>query len=91
MNKTEIINAVAEDTGMTKAETAEVFEAIFDEITESLKQGDAVRIPNFGTFAVAKRKASMGRNPRTGEAISIAASNMPRFKAAKKLKQSVNE
>src|SRR3546814_3504753 len=65
-------------------------EAVFDAITGALKKGGEVRLVGFGTFAVSKRKASTGRNPRTGETMTIAASNQPTFKAGKALKDAVN-
>lgn len=90
MNKTELINAVAETSGQTKAEAAKATEAVFDAIIDALKSGDDVRLVGFGTFNVAERKASTGRNPRTGEEIQIAASKQPKFKAGKGLKDAVN-
>ncbi len=65
-------------------------EAVFEAITSSLKSGDEVRLVGFGTFAVTQRKASTGRNPRTGETMTIEASNQPKFKAGKALKDAVN-
>jgi DNA-binding protein HU-beta len=63
---------------------------VFDAVTGALKKGDEVRLVGFGTFSVAKRKASTGRNPRTGEAMQIKASSQPKFKAGKGLKDAVN-
>ncbi len=91
MNKNDLIAAVADKTGMSKAGAGQAVDATFDAITDALKMGDDVKIIGFGNFAVAKRAASMGRNPRTGEAIQIAASKSPKFKAGKGLKDAVNQ
>jgi DNA-binding protein HU-beta len=90
MNKNDLIGAVAEAAGLTKSDAASAVEGVFDAITASLKKGDEVRLVGFGTFTVARRKASTGRNPRTGEPMQIKASNQPKFKAGKILKDSVN-
>jgi DNA-binding protein HU-beta len=90
MNKNDLIGAVAELSGLARAEATKAVEGVFDTITETLKKGEDVRLVGFGTFTVAKRKASTGRNPRTGEAMEIAASSQPKFKAGKGLKDSVN-
>ena len=90
MNKQELIGSVAETAGMTKNDASKVVEAVFDSITAELKKGDEVRLVGFGTFSVSKRKASTGRNPRTGEPMSIAASSQPKFKPGKSLKDAVN-
>lgn len=90
MNKSELVEAVAKKTDMTKAASQEAIEAIIECITKALKKGDEVRLVGFGTFSVAKRAASTGRNPRTGEAIKIPASKQPKFKAGKELKDTVN-
>ena len=90
MNKNELISAVAEETEFTKTDAAKAVEAVFTSITAALKDGDEVRLVGFGTFSVAKRKAGTGRNPRTGEPIKIKASNQPKFKAGKLLKEEVN-
>jgi DNA-binding protein HU-beta len=90
MNKQDLIGSVAETAGVTKAEAGKVIEAVFDTITATLKKGDEVRLVGFGTFAVTKRKASTGRNPRTGEPMKIKASSQPKFKAGKSLKDAVN-
>ncbi|MGD9740026.1 MAG: HU family DNA-binding protein [Bauldia sp.] len=90
MNKNDVIAAVAEKTGMSKAAAGEAVDATFDVITAALKGGDEVKIIGFGSFAVAKRAASMGRNPRTGASIRIEASKTPKFKAGKGLKDAVN-
>ncbi|HEY8603715.1 MULTISPECIES: HU family DNA-binding protein [Tsuneonella] len=90
MNKNDLIGTVAETAGLSKGDAASAVEAVFDSITKALKNGDEVRLVGFGTFTVARRKASTGRNPRTGEPMTIKASNQPKFKAGKGLKDSVN-
>ena len=89
MNKQDLISAVAESSGLSKNDATKAVEGVFDAITGALKKGDEVRLVGFGTFSVAKRKASTGRNPRTGEAMSIKASSQPKFKAGKGLKDAV--
>jgi len=90
MNKQELIGAVAETAGLTRSDASKAVESIFESISGALKKGDEVRLVGFGTFSVSKRKASTGRNPRTGEPMSIAASSQPKFKAGKGLKDAVN-
>jgi DNA-binding protein HU-beta len=90
MNKSELIEAVANKTDMTKTATQQTLEAMVEVITKALKKGDKVQLVGFGTFSVAKRAATTGRNPRTGEAIKIPASKQPKFKAGKELKDTVN-
>ena len=90
MNKNDLIAAVADSTGLSKADATNAVDGVFDCITDSLKKGEEVRLVNFGTFVVTKRAASEGRNPRTGEKIQIPASNQPKFKAGKGLKDAVN-
>jgi DNA-binding protein HU-beta len=90
MNKNDLIGAVADVSGLSKTDATRAVEAVFDSITTALTKGDEVRLVGFGTFAVAKRKASIGRNPRTGEPMSIKASSQPKFKAGKGLKDAVN-
>lgn len=90
MNKNDLIAAVAESTAISKASAAQAVEATFEAIASALKAGDEVKIIGFGNFSVAKRAASQGRNPRTGETIKIAASKSPKFKAGKGLKDAVN-
>lgn len=90
MNKNELIASVAEDAGLAKGDAGKAVDAVFEAITNSLKSGGDVRLVGFGTFSVTKRAASVGRNPRTGEKIQIKASNQPKFKAGKGLKDSVN-
>jgi DNA-binding protein HU-beta len=90
MNKQELIGSVADNTGLTKGDAGKAVEAVFDTIGGALKKGDEVRLVGFGTFSVSKRKASTGRNPRTGEPMTIKASTQPKFKAGKGLKDAVN-
>jgi len=90
MNKQELIASVADVSGLGKGDTSKAVEAVFDVISAALKKGDEVRLVGFGTFSISKRKASTGRNPRTGEPMSIKASTQPKFKAGKGLKDSVN-
>ena len=90
MNKQDLVNAVADASGLTKADAGKAVEATFEAITGALKSGGEVRLVGFGTFGVAKRKASTGLNPRTGEPMTIKASTQPKFKAGKALKDAVN-
>jgi DNA-binding protein HU-beta len=90
VNKNDLIAQVAEDASLSKADTTKAVDAVFDSITAALKKGTEVRLVGFGTFHVAKRAASEGRNPRTGEKINIPASKQPKFKAGKALKDAVN-
>ncbi len=90
MNKNDLVAAVAASTGLSKADSANAVDSVIDAITGSLRSGEEVRLVGFGTFSVAQRAASEGRNPRTGERISIAASKQPKFKAGKALKDAVN-
>lgn len=90
MNKNDLIACVADDAELSKADATKAVDAVFETITDALKKGDDVRLVGFGTYSVVKRKASQGRNPRTGEPISIPASNQPKFKAGKGLKEAVN-
>jgi len=90
MNKNDLVAEVSESAGLSKADAAKAVDCVLDAITTSLKKGDEVRLVGFGTFAVAKRAASEGRNPRTGEKINIPASKRPKFSAGKALKDAVN-
>ena len=89
MKKVELVEAVAKETGLTKADSARAVDATFAAITEALKKGDKVPLVGFGTFAVSKRKAREGRNPRTGETVKIAARKAVTFKPGTALKESV--
>lgn len=90
MNKSELIEKVAQNAELNKAAAARAVEATFSIIAETLKSGDSVTLSGFGTFTVSNRKARTGRNPRTGEPITIAATRSPRFKAGKGLKDTLN-
>ena len=90
MNKNDLVSAVSDSAGITKADATKAVDSVFDNITGSLQGGNEVRLVGFGTFSVAQRKATTGRNPRTGEAIQIKASKQPKFKAGKALKDAVN-
>ena len=90
MNKQELIATVADHSGLSKGDASRAVEAVFDTITASLKKGDEVRLVGFGSFSTSKRKASTGRNPRTGEPMTIKASTQPKFRPGKLLKDSVN-
>lgn len=89
MNKGELIDAVAEATGQSKAAVGGVLDATLDTITGALKKGDKVTFTGFGTFERRHRKARVGRNPQTGAEVKIAAANVPAFKAGKGLKDAV--
>ena len=89
MKKNELIVQVAENAGLSKASAAKAVDGVFDSIAKALKKGEAVRLVGFGTFLTVDRKATEGRNPRTGEKIKIAAARLPKFKAGKGLKQQV--
>lgn len=90
MNKNELISKVAETSGLTKADAARAVDGVLDSISSSLKSKQEVRLAGFGTFTVTHRKATTGRNPRTGAPIKIAASNMPKFRPGKGLREAVN-
>ena len=89
MNKTELIAAVAEKTGLTKKDAERVINATFETMTASLAKGDKVAVSGFGNFEVKAREARVGRNPRTKETIEIPATRVPTFKASKALKDNV--
>ena len=90
MNKSELINAIAEESGLTKADAGRALDATLSSISNALKGGDSISLIGFGTFSVKARSARTGRNPQTGAAIQIKASKIPSFKAGKTLKDSVN-
>ncbi|GAB2883603.1 HU family DNA-binding protein [Microbulbifer echini] len=90
MNKSELIEAIAESADIPKAAAGRALDAMVDSITDALKKGDQVALVGFGTFAVKERAARTGRNPRTGDPIEIAAAKIPNFKAGKALKDAVN-
>lgn len=90
MNKNELISSVASETGLTKTDSAKAVDAFVAAVTKALKKGEEVRLVGFGTFSVAKRAATTGRNPRTGAEIKIAARKQAKFKAGKALQEAVN-
>ncbi|MCQ2914323.1 MAG: HU family DNA-binding protein [Alphaproteobacteria bacterium] len=90
MNKTELVDSIAKLSGLTKVDSEKALNATLDAVVKALKENDEVRLVGFGTFAVSKRKATVGRNPRTGKEIKIAACNAPKFKAGKTLKDALN-
>lgn len=90
MNRNELVDSVAGKTHLSKKDAGDAVEAVFDSITDALKGGSEVRLVGFGTFSVAARAASEGRNPRTGEKIKIAASKQAKFKPGKRLRDELN-
>ena len=90
MNKNELITKVADSSGLSKTDAGSAVDSVIESIVGALKAGDDVRLVGFGTFSVSDRAASEGRNPRTGEKISIPASKQPKFKAGKALKDACN-
>ena len=90
MNKNELISAMASASDMSQTQCAEVLQTFISTVTGELKKGSEVKIIGFGTFKISKRKATTGRNPQTGAAIQIPASNQPKFSAGKALKEAVN-
>ena len=90
MNKNDLVAAVASRTGLSKADAAKAVDGVISSITSALQGGTEVRLVGFGTFSVSHRNATTGRNPRTGDKIQIPASNQPKFKAGKALKDAVN-
>ena len=90
MNRTELISAMSEKSELTKVDTEKALKAFIDTVTDELKNGGKVQLVGFGTFEVTERAERQGRNPKTGEAITIPASKSPKFKAGKALKDIVN-
>jgi DNA-binding protein HU-beta len=90
MNKNDLTQQVSDRAGIGKNEAAKAVDAVFDVISETLKSGDEVRLTGFGVFAVASRAGGKGRNPQTGEEITIKPSKQPRFRAGKQLKDALN-
>lgn len=89
MNKQELIGQVADRAGLSRNDASRAVETMLEVITSTLKRGDEVRLVGFGNFSVTRRKASTGRNPRTGEPMQIAASSQPKFRPGKVLKDAV--
>lgn len=90
MNKTELINAIAEKAELSKKDADKALKAFVDVVAEELKKGDKIQLVGFGTFEVSERAAREGRNPQTGATMKIAASKTPKFKAGKALKDMLN-
>jgi DNA-binding protein HU-beta len=90
MNKTELVAAIANDSGLTKVQAQKALDAAIDAISGAMASGDSVTLIGFGTFKVSDRAERMGRNPQTGKEIKIAASKLPRFVPGKGLKDAVN-
>jgi DNA-binding protein HU-beta len=90
MNKQELVSKIADSAKCTKTDAASMLDSLIDVITKQLKKGQEVRLTGFGTFKTSKRKATTGRNPRTGATIKIAAKVQPKFTAGKSLRDSVN-
>ena len=90
MNKTELVAAIAEQAEISKKDAEKALKAFTDVVAEELKKGEKIQLVGFGTFEVSERAAREGRNPQTGEAMTIAASKNPKFKAGKALKDSIN-
>ena len=90
MNKSQLIEAVASDSGLSNADSQRAVESVISTVTKTLKKGDEVSITGFGKFSVVKRAARQGVNPRTGERVKIKASKAPKFSAGASLKQAVS-
>lgn len=90
MNKGDLVNKIAESASITKGQAEDALNAVLDGITDALKSGDSVTLIGFGTFKKDHRAARAGRNPQTGETIQIAAKNLAKFKAGKKLTEALN-
>jgi DNA-binding protein HU-beta len=90
LNKSEMVDQIAEGAGVSKKDAKSMLDAFTDVVGDALSGGDTIQLPGFGSFKVSERAARQGRNPQTGEAIDIAASRVPSFKAGKTLKDRVN-
>ncbi|WP_415912720.1 HU family DNA-binding protein [Neptuniibacter sp. QD37_11] len=90
MNKTELIDAIAKESGLTKGDSGKALTAALDAISNEMANGGSVQLIGFGTFSTKERAARTGRNPQTGAAIEIAAATLPAFKPGKELKEKVN-
>lgn len=90
MTKSELVDTIAEKSGLSKVDSAKALAATLESITDVLKAGEKVAFIGFGTFSVSARAARTGKNPQTGEAIAIPASNVAKFKAGQQLKDAVN-
>jgi nucleoid DNA-binding protein len=89
MNKTELVDAIADDAGLTRADASRALESFVTIVNKTLKKGDEVALTGFGKFSVVKRAARVGVNPRTGEKVKIKASKAPKFSAGATLRQTV--
>jgi len=89
MNKTELVAAIAEKTGLTKKDAEQTLAATFEAISEAMARGEKVQVAHFGSFEVKSRDARICRNPKTGETVEVAAARVPAFKAGKELKEKV--
>ena len=90
MTKAELIDIIAKDADISKSQSGKALDSLVANISKTLAKGDTVTLVGFGTFLISKREARKGRNPQTGASLNIPASNAPRFKAGKKLKEAVN-
>ena len=90
MNKSELIDSIAEKSGLNKTQAGDALNAVMESVGEALEAGDSISLVGFGTFSVKDRKARTGRNPKTGEELAIPASKVPSFKAGKNLKERLN-
>ena len=90
MTKADLVNSIAEKAGLNKAEAEKALKAFTDAVTDALKAGEKVSLVGFGTFSVGERAARTGQNPQTGAKINIPAAKVPKFKAGKALKDSIN-
>lgn len=90
MNKGELINQIAQDANLTKAQASDALNSFIDATTKTLKSGDKLTLVGFGTFSISKRSARKGRNPQTGKEINIPARNVVKFKAGKDLTDKMN-
>ncbi len=90
MNKNDLVQKLAERTGLSKMDAQKAVDGVFEVVTEALKEGDEVRVTGFGVFVVSSRAGGKGRNPQTGEEITIKASKAPRFRPGKPLKDALN-
>ena len=89
MNKQDLIGQIADRAGLTRSDSSRAVETMLEVITSALKRGDEVRLVGFGNFSVTRRKASVGRNPRTGEPMQIKASSQPKFRPGRILKDAI--
>ncbi len=90
MNKTELVSAIADESGLSKKDAEKALKAFTSVVEDELKKGEKIQLVGFGTFEVSERAARTGKNPRTGEEIEIAAARTPKFKAGRALKDALN-